>query len=106
VAAASWKSFAAGACIRLRRTRRTAGHARRYDQSLMTHAATSQQSDDWTITPPIPASVQTLLLFGGAFDPPHAGHVELPALVRDAIGADWVLYIPAARTPLKSVGPA
>jgi nicotinate-nucleotide adenylyltransferase len=47
----------------------------------------------------------TLLLYGGGFDPPHRAHLELPALVRARVGADFILYIPAARTPLKDEGP-
>jgi len=54
-----------------------------------------------------------LLLFGGTFDPPHAGHVELPVRVRDELerqagcaGAAWLVYVPAARSPHKQRGPA
>ncbi len=50
---------------------------------------------------PVPANCESLLVFGGAFDPPHRAHVELPPKARDAIGADWALYVPTARTPLK-----
>lgn len=42
-----------------------------------------------------------LLIFGGSFDPPHRAHVELPAAVAKAIGADVVVYIPAGRAPHK-----
>lgn len=41
------------------------------------------------------------LLFGGTFDPPHRAHLELPRIAADAIGADEVVYVPAARNPLK-----
>lgn len=44
------------------------------------------------------------LLFGGTFDPPHRAHVELPRLAADAVGADEVVYVPAARNPLKKHG--
>lgn len=40
-------------------------------------------------------------MFGGSFDPPHIGHVLLPQLVREAIGAKWIAYIPAGRAPHK-----
>jgi len=43
----------------------------------------------------------TTLVFGGSFDPPHAAHVLQPKSVADAIGADRVLYIPAAKAPHK-----
>ena len=54
---------------------------------------------------PAPADATSILLFGGSFDPPHTGHFRLPSLARDAIGADWLIYIPAARSPFKSDGP-
>lgn len=53
-----------------------------------------------------------LLLFGGTFDPPHKGHIDLPLQIRkelekrgDAAGRAWTLYVPAARSPHKPVGP-
>jgi nicotinate-nucleotide adenylyltransferase len=42
-----------------------------------------------------------LIVFGGSFDPPHAGHVILPALAMRAVGAAAVLYVPAGRPPHK-----
>jgi nicotinate-nucleotide adenylyltransferase len=47
-----------------------------------------------------------LVIFGGSFDPPHRGHVELPRHVQQAIGADAVVYVPAARSPHKPDRPA
>ena len=44
---------------------------------------------------------KTILLYGGTFDPPHLAHVVLPQLAREAIGADAVVYIPAAHAPHK-----
>lgn len=41
------------------------------------------------------------LVFGGSFDPPHNAHVRLPELVRQKLGFDTVLYVPAARAPHK-----
>lgn len=41
------------------------------------------------------------IIFGGSFDPPHLAHVHLPELARQAIGADVIVYIPAAISPLK-----
>jgi nicotinate-nucleotide adenylyltransferase len=46
-----------------------------------------------------------VLLYGGTFDPPHLGHIELPRAARRELGADLVLYIPAARSPFKPHGP-
>ncbi|MDX2146968.1 MAG: nicotinate-nicotinamide nucleotide adenylyltransferase [Planctomycetota bacterium] len=50
---------------------------------------------------------ETLLLFGGTFDPPHRFHVLGPMLVaRRLYGpAGRVLFVPAARNPLKAEGP-
>lgn len=48
-----------------------------------------------------PADARRVLLFGGAFDPPHRGHIDLPLLARERVGADFLLYIPAAAPPLK-----
>lgn len=50
--------------------------------------------DDW------PESA-SLLVYGGSFDPPHLAHVRLPEAVRTAIGADYLLYVPAACSPHK-----
>jgi nicotinate-nucleotide adenylyltransferase len=43
-----------------------------------------------------------ILLFGGTFDPPHRAHVELPAIVADELGCQRIVYVPAARNPLKT----
>ncbi len=48
-----------------------------------------------------PADAQTLVVYGGTFDPPHRAHVELPRLVAERIGADGVLYVPAGLPPHK-----
>jgi nicotinate-nucleotide adenylyltransferase len=69
-------------------------------------------------TTPIPIPTQgaeaprLLVMFGGTFDPPHRGHVELPKKVRDelerragCVGNGWLVYVPAARSPHKSKGP-
>ncbi|MEZ6191159.1 MAG: nicotinate (nicotinamide) nucleotide adenylyltransferase [Phycisphaerales bacterium] len=42
-----------------------------------------------------------IILFGGSFDPPHVAHVALPMAAREAIGAEVVAYIPAAKAPHK-----
>ncbi|MEM6259248.1 MAG: nicotinate (nicotinamide) nucleotide adenylyltransferase [Planctomycetota bacterium] len=44
---------------------------------------------------------QTILLFGGSFDPPHRAHTRLPQRVAKLIGADLIAYIPAGRAPHK-----
>src|SRR5262245_39793105 len=60
------------------------------------------------ITPvPLPVTVQDVLLFGGTFDPPHLGHVRIPIQVLDRAmpAGAFLLYVPAARSPLKESGP-
>lgn len=49
-----------------------------------------------------PAQAQTLVVYGGTFDPPHRAHTELPSFVAERIGADGVLYVPAGRPPHKA----
>ena len=59
-----------------------------------------------TTPAPIPESARRVLLFGGSFDPPHLGHFQLPESVRQRLGADFILYIPAARSPHKKDSPS
>ena len=40
-------------------------------------------------------------LFGGSFDPPHAGHIALATSAADAFALDRVLVAPVGRQPLK-----
>ncbi len=42
-------------------------------------------------------------LFGGAFDPPHRGHVAIARAAADAFALDTVLFAPAGRQPLKTL---
>lgn len=51
--------------------------------------------------PQAPNPHRTIILFGGSFDPPHVAHIVLPMLVREAVGADAVAYVPCASQPLK-----
>lgn len=57
-------------------------------------------------------SVGTVLLFGGSFDPPHKGHVQLPLMavrhleqVQGRPRGVFLLFVPAARSPHKQSGP-
>lgn len=52
-----------------------------------------------------PASLTSAIVFGGTFDPPHVGHVRLPELAMRAVGAEAVIYVPAAVSPFKSGTP-
>lgn len=44
-------------------------------------------------------------VFGGSFDPPHRGHVSVAKDVADALDLDGVVWVPAARSPLKPHAP-
>ncbi len=44
-------------------------------------------------------------VFGGSFDPVHYGHLLLAEYCRDLAALDRVLFMPASRSPLKSVRP-
>ncbi len=41
-------------------------------------------------------------IFGGTFDPPHIGHLLVGTDAVEALGLDRLLWIPAARQPLKA----
>ncbi len=43
-----------------------------------------------------------ILIFGGTFDPPHLAHAKLPPIAAEALGCTRIVYIPAARNPLKT----
>ncbi|MBI1335926.1 MAG: nicotinate (nicotinamide) nucleotide adenylyltransferase [Phycisphaera sp.] len=47
------------------------------------------------------SNCKKVILFGGTFDPPHVAHVALAREVMQAVGADGVVYIPAAASPFK-----
>lgn len=41
-------------------------------------------------------------IFGGTFDPPHTGHLALAKAAQEQLELDEVIFLPAARNPLKS----
>ncbi len=45
------------------------------------------------------------LLYGGSFDPPHLGHIDLPKEALEYLAFDHVLYVPAFQSPLKEQNP-
>lgn len=55
----------------------------------------------------IPRRAKVVLVYGGSFDPPHRAHAVIPLLLAQRLygPAGHVLYIPAARSPLKETGP-
>lgn len=42
-----------------------------------------------------------LVLFGGSFDPVHIGHIVVARDVKEALGAEKVIFMPAYSAPLK-----
>ena len=41
-------------------------------------------------------------VLGGTFDPVHVGHLHIATTVRDALGLDRIVWVPAGRPPHKS----
>jgi nicotinate-nucleotide adenylyltransferase len=41
-------------------------------------------------------------IFGGTFDPPHVGHLALARAAQEQLELDEVIFLPAARNPLKA----
>lgn len=60
-------------------------------------------SHEVPITPwPLPPTIRRVLVVGGTFDPPHRGHVELPAALREMRYPDaGLVFVPAAVSPFK-----
>jgi nicotinate-nucleotide adenylyltransferase len=50
-------------------------------------------------------SNKNIILFGGTFDPVHLGHTTVAKSAAEYIKADRVIFIPAKRSPLKSISP-
>ncbi len=70
------------------------------------------QSPERNSEPPVtplrlPRRVDTVVVYGGMFDPPHEFHTSaVPGLVSESLGARaFVLFVPAAKSPLKPRGP-
>lgn len=59
-----------------------------------------------TAPPPMTATLPMTILFGGSFDPVHAGHLETATAIGKKLGAPTVSLLPAARSPLKQAGTA
>src|SRR5512133_1187528 len=45
--------------------------------------------------------MQRLGLFGGSFDPVHAGHLLVAQAAREELALDRLFFIPAAQSPFK-----
>jgi nicotinate-nucleotide adenylyltransferase len=66
-----------------------------------------KRSPEPPVTPlRIPKNITTVVVYGGMFDPPHSFHVDtVPRLIRERLGDEaWLLYVPAAKSPLKPRG--
>jgi len=48
---------------------------------------------------------KVIALFGGTFDPIHRGHVAVAAAAGEKIAAEKVVFVPARRSPLKTICP-
>jgi nicotinate-nucleotide adenylyltransferase len=48
-----------------------------------------------------PRTCRRLIVYGGSFDPPHRGHMELPFAAAGRVEADGVLFVPAGQPPHK-----
>lgn len=48
------------------------------------------------------AAGMTVGLFGGTFDPPHAGHLHVARLAKKRLGLDRVWWLASPQNPLKS----
>ncbi len=53
------------------------------------------------VPPPAPVETGSLGILGGTFDPVHLGHLAIAEEVREALGLERVLFMPAARPPHK-----
>lgn len=61
--------------------------------------------DAWVGACPAPAGARRVLVFGGTFDPVTRAHTRIAEAAAVAVGADWTLFVPAKRNPLKPDGP-
>ena len=53
------------------------------------------------VTPPVPRVPGSVGILGGTFDPIHHGHLVIAEEVREALGLERVLLVPAASPPHK-----
>jgi nicotinate-nucleotide adenylyltransferase len=53
------------------------------------------------LSPPSPASTGSIGVLGGTFDPIHHGHLAVAESVRETLGLERVLFVPAGAPPHK-----
>lgn len=68
----------------------------------MSHA---RLSDALVSACPAPKHASLVLVFGGSFDPVTLAHTTLAECAAREAHADWTLFVPAKRNPLKPEGP-
>jgi nicotinate-nucleotide adenylyltransferase len=53
---------------------------------------------------PLPPLLPNMLvgLYGGSFDPPHAGHLQVSRVVQKTLGLDKVIWLVSPQNPLKA----
>ncbi len=56
---------------------------------------------DAALSPPAPVVVGSVGILGGTFDPVHHGHLAIAEEVRETLGLERLLLIPAADPPHK-----
>ncbi len=55
---------------------------------------------------PVAGNAESVILFGGSFDPITRAHVQMATRARDLVDPEaWLVFIPAKRNPLKRGGP-
>ncbi len=69
-----------------------------------TKAAEALSPADVRLPPHMPG--MRIGLFGGSFDPPHAGHVEVSRVALRALGLDQVWWLVSPQNPLKKNAPS
>ena len=62
---------------------------------------TQRQVIEFPATPPLPGGLESLLFFGGSFDPVHRAHVSLAECAAKQFGCDHILFVPARCSPHK-----
>ena len=53
------------------------------------------------VAPPVPVVEGSVGILGGTFDPIHHGHLAIAEEAREALGLEFVLFMPAAEPPHK-----
>ncbi len=71
----------------------------------MGRTATFEEADLTDVRLPAFRAGMRIGLFGGSFDPPHAGHVQVSLVALRALKLDQVWWLVSPQTPLKAHSP-